>query len=170
MNELGKTIETLLRIISEHLAFMYILSVFSKQWVSWIANRLPKFSTIFSVKSSKLIHWSPWNLRQKARLPAHSLVQLTRLDQWLSNAKSSEKKIPSDSASASLQQCITGTIFFKMALNTYKMLKFGTFRVQSSLKKWKVNRASLAEWRILGYKHTWTRAFDTDCKQWLSSS
>ena len=56
MNEFGNTLETRLRINKLHRAFIYILSVFSKQWESWIANLLPKFSTIFSVKSSKLIH------------------------------------------------------------------------------------------------------------------
>jgi hypothetical protein len=78
-------------------------------------------------------------------LLAHSLVQLTRFDQWFRSANSSEKNIPSDSASASLQQCITGTIFFKIALKTYSILKLGTFKVQSNLKKWYVKRASLAE-------------------------
>lgn len=144
---------------------MYILSLFSKQCINKVANLLPKFSTIFSVKSSNEMHSSPQNLRQNAKLPAHSLVQLTRLDQWFSSANNSEKKIPRDSASASLQQCITGTIFFKIALRTYRMLKLGTFKVHNNLKKWKVKSASLAEWIILGYKQTQTNAFETDCRQ-----
>lgn len=143
---------------------MYIFGALSRQCINKVANLLPKFSTIFSVKSSNEMHSSPWNLRQNARLLAHSFYQLTRFDQWLSNEKSSEKNMPRASASASEQQCITGTMFLRMAESTYRMLKLGTFNVHKSLKKWKVKSASLAECIILGYKQTCTSALLTDCR------
>ena len=58
MNEFGNTIDIRLSMISPHLAFMYIFSVFSKQAIKLYAKRLFKFSTILSTNSSKLMQLS----------------------------------------------------------------------------------------------------------------
>jgi len=49
---------------------------------------------------------------------------------------------------------MTGTTFLRIDESICRMLKFGTFKLHKSLKKWKVKSASLAEWIILGYRQT----------------
>lgn len=58
MYELGKTMDILFKMMRLQRAFMYILGPFSMHIIRLWANLFPKFSTIFSEKSSKLIQTS----------------------------------------------------------------------------------------------------------------
>ena len=167
MNELGYTLAIRFRITRLQRAFMYILGSFSMHNIKLCAKRLPKFSTILSEKSSKVMHSSLLKFLQNARFPAHSFVQFTFLHQWLRRLKSSQKKIPSDSASDSLQQCIIGTIPFRIALSMNNTLKFGTLSLHNSFKKWNEYSASFAEFMMRGYRHNTTNQLHMSYWVWL---
>ena len=113
----GITLATLFKIMRQQRALKSIGSDLSRKLINWVEKSLPQFYTIFSVNSSKLMHSSLLNLRAKLRFVAHSFRMLTRFYLCSINLKISEINIPSDSASVSLQQCITGTIYLRMELS-----------------------------------------------------